>query len=359
MDQVQAARYARAMSVAIVSGALMCSAAQAQWSVSYLNPESGSTAQIYSSYGGTQVGECRSASFSGACYWKGTASSCVSLHYAGHMSISQALGVSEDQQVGWARATNSVHAALWSGTPESFVDLHPPGAKSSRSFGVSGGVQVGYVVSPSGLQHASMWRGSAESWVDLTPTWGYHTTANAVRGDQIVGQVGNSDAALWSATTGEMVLLSTGGAGWSSALATDGRYQAGWAWPNNSRGSHAVFWDGTPESWVDLHPGDMYLNSELYAIDGSVQAGQVDGFAAVWFGTAASMVNLHALLPTNFDASRATGIERTEHHISVYGYARDPSTNLVAAVCWSLPIPDPGVGSCFAFGGLFAARRRR
>lgn len=352
--------------IAAAAGSAWSCAARAQWSVSYLNPEAGSNAQIYASFAGTQVGECRSANFQGACYWKGTAASCTTLHYPGHMSNSQAFGVSETHQVGWATNGIYAHAAMWSGTAESYVDLHPAGSwPRSYAKGVSGDVQVGYVRdSVRDVSHACMWSGSAASWVDLSPSWADTSFANSIRGDQIVGQTKayqfGAQAALWSASTGQYTNLGYGISQYSEALATDGQYQAGWAVPFYDAYRHASLWEGSVDSWIDLHPSDgPYVESRLYAVSGGVQAGTVDTHAAVWFGTPDSMVDLHAFLPPSLDRSSATGIERDDHNLYVFGFARDPSTNMAQAICWSMPIPASGAAAPLVLAAMFGVTRAR
>jgi hypothetical protein len=75
-------------------------------------------------------------------------------------------------------------------------------------------------------------------------------------------------------------------------------------------GAHALRWNGTAESVVDLHPVGFHTS---YALDvsGASQVGYGFGLqnhALLWNGTAESVVDLH---PVGFDSSQALGVSGT------------------------------------------------
>jgi hypothetical protein len=202
----------------------------------------------------------------------------VNLHPAGY-SASSAEGVWGGRQAGWARTTgNANHAVLWSGTAQSAVDLHPAGFAQSRAWGIGPGQQVGSVETEAGDTRAVLWTGTVGSMVDLHPA----------APDDI-----------------------------SEALATNGRYQVGYAGVGPASVAHAVLWEGTAQSVVDLG----------------------------------------ALLPGRYDQSAAYGIDAAGN---VVGTAWDFQTNTEHAVVW-LVVPEPGSGAAalLASAGLLFRRNRR
>jgi hypothetical protein len=282
-----------------------------------------SSSGISDIYGGQQVGAARNE-FEGAhaFLWNGSADSAVDLTSPQHifwMYGGAALATDGIHQVGYGYGGGLRHAVLWSGTAASSVDLHPGGFSESFALGVRSGQQIGYGIIgdfDDAPHHALLWKGTADSAVDLHPTNldGFiHSFALATNGIQQVG-VGSQDPS---------------GAG------------------DFSRANHALLWNGTADSAVDLHPTKL---SDVYAsvavdTNGAQQVGY--GFlgaggpnptdhALLWSGTADSAIDLHAFLPADFAWSHAESIDPLGN---VFGMAID-ATGVFHAVEW-MPVPEP------------------
>jgi hypothetical protein len=243
----------------------------------------------------------------------------IDLHSSAYVHT-EGLGIGDGEQAGQSQSSppngqlGVTHALLWRGSAASVIDLHPDGFKNSGAFATSGGVQVGYGVTASAT-HALKWSGSASSVVDLDPT-AVFSQALGIAGDQVVGfgdvqiecSVGACQhARLW--TSSGVVDLNPSGFLQSQANATDGASQAGWGFLTG-RGTHALLWAGTADSFVDLNPAG-YSGSVASGVSGGQQVGT--GFvvssgashALLWTGSAASVVDLH---PSGFFETHALGV---------------------------------------------------
>jgi hypothetical protein len=174
---------------------------------------------------------------------------------------------------------------MWNGTAESVVNLNPAGYFESEAKDISGNSQVGWGDDGSGLR-ALLWHGTAESVVDLHPATGYnHTEAHFVAGDSQLGvgftTEGSTHVLLWHGTAESMVDLHPAGFVDSipfvgSGLDESGDYQIGIGLLGEPGEfvSHALLWQGTAESVVDLHAyleGDFTESLPLVVYpDGSV-----------------------------------------------------------------------------------------
>src|SRR5262249_32901193 len=75
---------------------------------------------------------------------------------------------------------------------------------------------------------------------------------------------------------------------------------------------HALLWNGTPDSVIDLHPSN-YVQSYAYAASVAGQVGygiarpQLNDHALYWNGSASSVVDLHQFLSPTFGGSIAYG----------------------------------------------------
>jgi len=123
---------------------------------------------------------------------------------------------------------------------------------------------------------------------------------------------------------------------------------------------HAALWSGSANSLVNLHPSGWY-GSAAYDLAGGQQVGVVYNysnlsFAALWSGSASSFVNLHAFLGPQFIASVASGITHENGVTYVVGYGLDGSTQLLEAVMWVIPEPASLLGLGLALA-LFPRRR--
>ena len=274
------------------------------------------------------------------------------------------------------------HAVLWSGTANSALDLHPAhlsGFTASVAFGLGGDMQVGAGGGPAtgGASHAMTWLGSASSAADLHPqslpgivetiaynTDGVHqvgaayTSSGSSRRIQDAILAGNLDvnrnvlntahAILWNGTAASAVDLhptNLSGFAWSVAYDVAGNQQTG-----SGKGlaldapSHALLWTGTADSAVDLHPTNLAnaFSSIAYSTNGVYQVGLAEFGAGaetpraiLWSGAPDSAVDLHSLLPPEFLSSRAYSIDSQGR---VFGLAYGPGG--LHAVMWA-PVPEP------------------
>lgn len=273
-----------------------------------------------------------------AILWNGTADSAVDLapSQLKEFTNTGASGTDGVHQFGDGQITGvnaAYHALLWSGTPDSAVDLNPAGFTDSFAFGLMANQQVGSGWTAAGGKNrdfALMWSGTAASAVELHP----------IQMPQILQ---------------------------SFAYATDGRHQVGVGYGIGPSGNyyHAFLWSGTAESAVDLNPTNLkgITHSYAYGVYGSQQVGYgYSGFplpgpdvplhALLWNGTADSAVDLQSALPPTFVSSKAYNLDASG---DVFGVASD--SQFLYAVEW-VAIPEPAVLSV-AIVGMTALTRRR
>jgi hypothetical protein len=188
---------------------------------------------------------------------------------------SQIFGARRGMQVGEISGSRAV---LWRGTSASAVLLHPQGAQSSRALATDGVRQAGCAFFPGGFDSQAVeWNGTAGSWTLLhQPTW-WASMALDIDGDQRVGFFRETVIDPWfgpSAGLGRPVLWRTGSATPVNLMPT---------------GSH---WSqGTAFGVVSPTTGGAGIQVGTVALqDNSPRA-------VMWRGTAASMINLHDLLP--------------------------------------------------------------
>lgn len=316
--------------------------------------------------GGQVVGEGSGSNYAHALLWSQSAPSGIDLNPAGFNS-SYAFGTDGLRQVGHAWNGLSgpyFHAILWSGNSSSAVDLHPFGYIMSDAIGIGGNQQVGSArIESSSFDHAMLWSGSAASAVDLNPATVYVSSAAfATDGEHQVGEVRltiaphRSRAALWSGSAESLVDLNLGG--FSTAYGVCGNEQVGAASTTlNPDPLHAVLWHGSTFSAVHLYPDE----SAAIATNGTNQVGwfksgiDLHHHAALWSGSASSLVDLNGLLPAGFTQSEALSIDAAG---TVFGIARD-SSNAVHAVAWYVPEPTGMLAvSIFSMTGVAGMRRR-
>lgn len=218
------------------------------------------------------------------------------LHPSG-LNYSIASSIASGIQGGEVSNGTATHAALWRGTAVSFQDLHPSGATSSAVRGVDANWQVGFSA-VLGHSHASMWSGTAASWVDLHPVTGYRgSIAASVHGGQIVGwarhnSIAVDHACLWSGTAASFTRLFFDGN--SSAHDVQGGHQVGRV-PLAAIYRQAALWSGSASSIVYLHPTGA-TESSADAVYGARQGGFASfngiAHASLWSGSANTWVDL-------------------------------------------------------------------
>jgi hypothetical protein len=278
--------------------------------------------------GGRVVGNALSPTFGTHALLYGPSGTVVDLHPTGLpiFDSSDATGTDGVHQVGVAYSStlNTNHAMLWSGTAASAVDLQPTNLSrfvTSEALGTSGTQQVGdgFGIAANGtlFQHALLWNGTADSAVDLQPkNMGAYTesVAYGTNGTQQVGagwgrHAKNAfpfHALLWNGTAQSAVDLNPKklpGITGSTAFGTSGTQQVGIGLGEDTLGTyeHALLWSGTAASAVDLNPtnfsGIIFQGSEALGTNGVYQVGAgtatyPDGsfkfsHALLWSGTAA------------------------------------------------------------------------
>jgi hypothetical protein len=147
-----------------------------------------------------------------------------------------------------------------------------------------------------------MWSGTAASWQNLHNEKFEGTQAYGIGGGQQVGAgivpPGFSHAVMWNGTPESAVdLHPKGDFDLSQANDTDGLQQVGFAREPSKLNPHAALWTGSAASFVDLHPSG-YLFSELNSVDNGQQVGKAIApigvaHAGLWHGTANTFVDLN------------------------------------------------------------------
>lgn len=340
--------------------------ADAQWTITSLNPQDAYASHAFAVRAGQQAGEAWIHGSTGmttcAGVWSGSSESWINLNPAGS-SQSMAYGTDGSHQAGFAYVNQVSRASLWNGTPTSWVDLNPAAATGSAAYGVSEGRQAGWATID-GVQRASLWSGTPSSWIDLAPPGATQSVARAIAGAAQAGSAtigGVQRAGLWHGSADSWVDLSPVGASASTIQAIDAGLQAGNATIDGLQ--RASLWSGTSASWLDLSPAES-TGSSVEAMFAGFQAGNAFFLnrprAGVWSGSADSWEALPDSIPggRTFRQTFATGIwsDSTTLYVSGYGY---DSPDYFALV-WTRPIPAPGAAaSLLAIAGVLAAPRRR
>jgi hypothetical protein len=308
--------------------------ANAQWTANHIHPAGVSGSHLFGGSGGKQVGYVTISGRHSASLWSGTASSWLSLDPPG-ANFSFAYETDGGQQVGTTYFSGRYRASLWSGTAATWVDLSPAGALSSHGWGIGDGQQVGYVEFPA-FAHAALWSGTAASYVDLNPPGIYSSEAFAASGGQQVGRVDNS-AALWTGTASSCISLQPGFGDGSIAYGVRNGCQVGVVFAAGRQ--HASLWRGSPASWVNLDPIGSVSESVAEGVWGEQQVGYVYRSprlrATLWSGTADTMLDLHALLESQYISSDARAIYVEGDRTFIVGTAYNNSANNDWAILWT------------------------
>jgi hypothetical protein len=323
--------------------------------------------------GGSQrVGAARVADgvypeYTHAFLWNGNSTAPIDLHPA-NWRYSMANATDGSRQVGYVEGQNppysNRHAALWNGTPESVVYLWPLSEWGlSEALSIGGNQQVGFVDRSYGGNeggttyriHALLWMGTPESVVDLHPT---SLPGANDPGDQRsyaldtdgVSQVGYADftipvgggsytsqihALLWNGTAASVVDLHPAGWDWSYATGVKSGTQVGYGVQTAGFSDvQAFLWHGTATSLAILGEG-VIKDTNGAAHVGSVAVGY-SGHAFRWDGDSGSGFDLHTLLPSGYTNSGATDIDAAGN---IVGFAQTESGYLVG-VSWNVSTPN-------------------
>lgn len=204
----------------------------------------------------------------------------ASLHPAGAW-YSAAWAAGDGQIGGVANHANYGNAALWTDlTVASYVDLSGD-LDASEVWDVAGGVQVGSFSNiAAGTNAANLWQGLPTTFLSL-PQHDYRygvaagTDGHAHAGS-VLGANNDSVAVLWTGTTASALalpqLLYPQTAERSFAYGVADGVQVGSA--TFAGQAHASVWYGDAASWVDIHPAGAGV-SEAFRTDGTQHVGHL------------------------------------------------------------------------------------
>lgn len=273
------------------------------------------------------------------------------LHPDPSYSASYARSERNGQIVGYGFTSGPNIALLWTGS--GYVELVTDGTESSVAQATDGTMQVGEVITLDSLgsPRAFAWFGTAASGRAVAHPSGFDSSsAFGTRDGRIVGTGDDENffraALYWADVDASPVILRT--PDFEETFATDVYSDsAGVVWvfgegagvPTNFA-RHAMLWNVADLSQsIDLHPANPdYINSYATkvlapsaAFPDGIQvgtaayedipgSGETFEHACVWFGTSASFVDLHNLLPGTAAFSNATGVDDAGN---VYGWYFD------------------------------------
>ncbi|MBI3415382.1 MAG: hypothetical protein HY043_08690 [Verrucomicrobia bacterium] len=335
-----------------------------------LTPAGSSSGKLSGASNGKQVGTATVSvsGYSHAMLLSGNALAVTDLNPVNYY-YSTANCADDFQQGGWGYGlSGGMHALVWNGSSSSYADLNPSGYMFSSCLGVHNGEQCGYAQNQSYFvtaSHAMSWHGSAASCVDLHPIGttypfskalgchdgeevGYVSTVAYPEGDYPGYQTANH-AMKWNGTAASAVDLHPTGYDASAATCTSGTQQGGWAYiALGTSHQHAMLWSGDAASALDLHPAG-YTDSKVTAITPTQQVGEgwvgpaygatSTRHALLWSGDATSVVDLNQYLPAGYTNAAATGIDASGN---VVGYAYNGAYYTAAiAVVFAPGAPAP------------------
>jgi hypothetical protein len=200
---------------------------------------------------------------------------------------------------GAAGLTGAANAQQWT-----VINLHPAGLLNSEAHAIHGAQVVGMT----GVnQGALLWTGSADSVVRLDPNSG-SAVANGVFNGQQGGDISvgtgadsRSHAVIWNSTKNSMIDLHPGAAvAFHTLIYAVGDTTQGGSFVDPTPGTgfstgRPCMWSGTAASFVDLTPAG-YSTGAVNGCFGNQQVGATyDSFlgtACMWYGSAESFVNL-------------------------------------------------------------------
>jgi hypothetical protein len=235
------------------------------------------------------------------------------------------------------------HACVWPAAGAGHVDVQPTGWEIGSLGATDGTHHVGTMRFDESSTHADgfYWPGTSKFAVELTPAGFHGSSATALDGDLVFGNVhlafGVVHAAKWQGGSGaSFVDLNPPGSTWSYVLGAGDGQQVGRA---TIAGTHqAGMWSGDASNFVSLHPQGAAQSVAVDA-EGGLQVGSATiggvGRAMLWAGTALSAVDLHAMLGADYAGSGATALDvAPDGSVTIVGSASRLSTGRVEAVMW-------------------------
>jgi hypothetical protein len=146
---------------------------------------------------------------------------------------------------------------------------------------------------------------------------------------------GPSHALLWEGTAKSLVDLHPAGWDASYAMGTDGKRQVGWRERHTGQaGQFATMWSASSKGWVDLH-NPTFFNSAALGIRGNEQVGAASvepsgqiHHAVLWRGTAKSIVDLNPVGSLISVANATDGKQQV-------GETRSPKQGSPRAALWT------------------------
>lgn len=177
---------------------------------------------------------------------------------------------------------------------------------------------------------------SAELLTPFTPNYpaSVYGTGSGERVGAALG-AGRFHAALWNGARNSIVDLDPGLYG-SVATSVDGGLQAGYYGVrftavrySSHTYYHAILWFGKETGFIDLHPaGDsIYGESRVYAMALGHQYGVCDGSAAIWGGTASSLVKINPAWAISSQILASDGVQQV-------GTGSLSTTSWTEAILW-------------------------
>lgn len=237
------------------------------------------------------------------------ASCCACAQYEAHiLGDGYATGIGGGKIVGRTAQFDGGLALMWDLNTFNRVILNPPGSAWAQAEAAGGKLQVGRA-RIGNRDHAIAWSGSPTGYVDLDDTRFLGTLAHATDGMQVVGEGYrpgiNNHALLWNGTT--LIDLAPPDFRLSVAYGVHNGKQVGLLF--NGGPNRAALWSGTAASLVDLTPAGA-INAQARGIHGNEQVGWVDGHAAMWHGTSASFLDLDPGTGIGSTALATNGIQQ-------------------------------------------------
>jgi hypothetical protein len=220
-----------------------------------------------------------------------------------------------------------------------YAVLNPPQEEFAYVYGVHSGEQVGKLGQEFVYSRAALWRGGSETYVDMHPpgVWDMSILNDTFEGKQVgaarFGAQLEWHAGVWNGTPGSFVDLHPAVAqSFANGISKNqivGSVQIGAV-------SEAALWNSfSPASFVNMHPPGKWDLSSAYAVHEGQQVGVVWGFAVdtnpvIWYGSPESA----SLLPTYGFAGSANDIFDTGEETRVVGWLDVDGTGDRHAVLW-------------------------